>query len=55
MANGINEATIMEQKDVNSTIVSFGTKIEVLEDEANFFSTKASLTMSRNTGDVFAV
>ena len=32
LANGINEATIMEQKDVNSTIVSFGTKIEVLED-----------------------
>ena len=31
LANGINEATIIERKDVNASTVSFGTKIEVLE------------------------
>jgi transcription elongation factor GreA len=31
LANGINEATIIERSDVNPATVSFGTKIEVLE------------------------
>lgn len=31
LTNGINEATIIERKDVNASTVSFGTRIEVLE------------------------